>query len=96
MECDSSGGGLNNAQKLKQENRRDALDRCYRSVQMWHEFGETVRDFIEEIELNESITSEKIAIFALCMEKLGEKVDKVADLMGQIKRAVKNKKFTSE
>ena len=63
---------------------------------MWHEFGETVRDFIEEIELNESITSEKITIFALCMEKLGEKVDKVADLMGQIKRAVKNKKFASE
>ena len=85
------GGGLNNAQKLEQENRRDALDRYYRSVQMWHQFGETVRDFIEEIELNESITSEKIAIFTLCMEKLGEKVDKVADLMGQIKSCEKQK-----
>ena len=63
---------------------------------MWHKFGETVRNFIEEIELNESRTSEKITIFTLCMEKLGAKVDKVADLMGQIKRAVKNKKFTSD
>ena len=63
---------------------------------MWHEFGETVRDFIEEIELNESISSEKIAIFTLCMKKIGAKVDKVADLMGHIKRAVNNKKFTSD
>ena len=63
---------------------------------MWHEFGETVRDFIEEIELNKTISSEKIAIFRWCMEELGAKVDKVADLMGQIKRAVKNNKFTSD
>ena len=46
--------------------------------------------------MNESITSEKIAIFTLCMEKLSEKVDKVANLMGQIKRAVKKYKFASE
>ena len=45
--------------------------------------------------MNQTFPSEKITFFALCMEKLGLKVDKVAELMGKIKQAAKDHWFTS-
>ena len=73
--------------------RTDALDRCSRNVEVWHEFGERVQDFVEELNSNEMIPASRIETFALCMMKLNNKINRVAEIMAQLKEAIRTHKF---
>ena len=93
-DCDSIGEcQLSEQERHELKRRTDALDRCYRNVEVWHELGERVRDFVEELESNETIPASKIETFALCMMKLSNKIDRVAEIMAQLKEAIRMHKF---
>ena len=93
-DCDSAGEcQLSELEQHELKRRTDALVRCYRNVEVWHEFAERVRDFVEELESNETIPANRIETFALCMLKLSNKIDRVAEIMAQLKEAIRMHKF---
>ena len=81
-------------EKNQRERRHDALDKCYLHVRRFHEFGEIVRDFVEEIEMYESIPVEKIEFFNKCMNSVSGKADQVAQVIIGIKEAMRKKRAT--
>ena len=93
-DCDSVGEcQLSELQRHELKRKTDALDRCYRNVEVWHELGERVQDFVEELDSNEMIPASRIETFALCMMKLSNKIDRVAEIMVQLKEAIRTHKF---
>ena len=90
-DCDSVGEcQLSELEWHELKRRTDALDRCYRNVEVWHEFGKRVRDFVEELDSN---VASRIETFALCMMKLSNKIDRVAEIIAQLKEAIRMHKF---